>query len=171
MELRLQLPPGSVTLGIFHDAGPRPRFLGTVGRLHARSVRGIVAVDASVSVAGSGGSTVLGQLAKPAARQSGWGSGRAGTGERCAASAGITATREKPTSGRCCVGLHPLSSRLFSVTSTEPSSAFAGFRFPPEVITVAVRWYLRYALSYRDVEELLCERGVKVDHVTVYRWV
>ena len=50
-------------------------------------------------------------------------------------------------------------------------SAFAGFRFPPEVITVAVRWYLRYGLSYRDVEELLAERGVEVDHVTVYLWV
>jgi hypothetical protein len=50
-------------------------------------------------------------------------------------------------------------------------SAFAGFRFPPEVITVAVRWYLRYGLSHRDVEELLAERGVEVDHVTVYRWV
>ena len=47
-------------------------------------------------------------------------------------------------------------------------SAFAGFRFPPEVITVAVRWYLRYGLSYRDVEELLAERRVEVDHVTVY---
>jgi transposase-like protein len=50
-------------------------------------------------------------------------------------------------------------------------SAFCGFRFPAEVITVAVRWYLRYGLSYRDVEELLAERGVEVDHVTVYRWV
>jgi transposase, IS6 family len=50
-------------------------------------------------------------------------------------------------------------------------SAFAGFRFPPEVITLAVRWYLRYGLSYRDAEELLAERGVEVDHVTVYRWV
>src|SRR5215203_6447574 len=49
--------------------------------------------------------------------------------------------------------------------------AFAGFRFPPEVITVTVRWYLRYGLSYRDVEELLAERGIEVDHVTVYRWV
>jgi transposase, IS6 family len=39
------------------------------------------------------------------------------------------------------------------------------------VITVAVRGYLRYGLSYRDVEELLAERGVEVDHVTVYRWV
>ena len=46
-----------------------------------------------------------------------------------------------------------------------------GFRFPREVISVAVRWYLRYGLSYRDVEELLAERGITVDHVTVYRWV
>jgi transposase-like protein len=52
-----------------------------------------------------------------------------------------------------------------------PKSAFAGFRFPSEVIVVAVRWYLRFNLSYRDVEELLVERGVEVDHVTVYRWV
>jgi transposase-like protein len=50
-------------------------------------------------------------------------------------------------------------------------SGFAGFRFPPEVITLAVRWYLRFGLSYRDVEELLAERGIAVDHVTVYRWV
>jgi transposase-like protein len=50
-------------------------------------------------------------------------------------------------------------------------SEFAGFRFPPEVITLAVRWYLRFALSYRDVEELLAERGIEVDHVTAYRWV
>ena len=35
---------------------------------------------------------------------------------------------------------------------------------------LAVRWYLRYGLSYRDVEELLAERGIEVDHVTIYRW-
>ena len=52
-----------------------------------------------------------------------------------------------------------------------PSSAFKGFRFPPEIIVLALRWYLRYGLSYRDVEELLGERGIEVDHVTVYRWV
>jgi IS6 family transposase len=57
------------------------------------------------------------------------------------------------------------------VTSSSSPSVFAGFRFPREVIAVAVRWYLRYGLSYRDVEELLAERGVTVDHVTVYRWV
>jgi len=39
------------------------------------------------------------------------------------------------------------------------------------VVAVAVRWYLRYGLSYRDVEELLAERCIQVDHVTVYRWV
>jgi transposase, IS6 family len=49
-------------------------------------------------------------------------------------------------------------------------SAFAGFRFPPEVIVLAVRWYLRFGPS-RDVEELLAERGIDVDHVTVHRWV
>jgi len=52
-----------------------------------------------------------------------------------------------------------------------PQSAFSGYRFPPEDITLAVRWYLRFGLSYRDVEELLAERGVEVDHVSVYRWV
>jgi IS6 family transposase len=51
------------------------------------------------------------------------------------------------------------------------SGSFAGFRFPPEVILLAVRWYLRYGLSYRDLEELLAERGIEVDHVTLYRWV
>ena len=55
--------------------------------------------------------------------------------------------------------------------SIPPRSAFAGFRFPADVIVLAVRWYLRYGLSYRDVEELLTERGVEVDQVTVYRWV
>jgi IS6 family transposase len=39
------------------------------------------------------------------------------------------------------------------------------------VVLLAVRWYLRYGLSYRDVEELLAERGIDVDHVTIYRWV
>jgi transposase, IS6 family len=50
-------------------------------------------------------------------------------------------------------------------------SGFAGFRFPSRMIIAAVRWYLRYGLSYRDVEELLAEHGITVDHVAVYRWV
>jgi len=52
-----------------------------------------------------------------------------------------------------------------------PRSAFTGFRFPPEVILIAVCWYLRYGLSYRDLQELLAERGIEVDHVTLFRWV
>ena len=48
-----------------------------------------------------------------------------------------------------------------------PSSAVAGFRF----LVLAVCRYLRYGLSNGDVEELLTERGIEVDHVTVHRWV
>jgi transposase, IS6 family len=43
--------------------------------------------------------------------------------------------------------------------------------FEAEIILVCVRWYLRYALSYRDLEELMLERGLHVDHTTIYRWV
>jgi transposase, IS6 family len=57
------------------------------------------------------------------------------------------------------------------INSTSASSPPAGYRFPREVIALSVRWYLRYGLSYRDVEELLAERGIVVDHVTIYRWV
>src|SRR6266480_2896929 len=42
-------------------------------------------------------------------------------------------------------------------------------QFEPEVILLAVGWYLRFSLSYRDVEELLAERGIAVDHVTLWR--
>ncbi len=51
------------------------------------------------------------------------------------------------------------------------SSPFKHHRFPREVILCAVRWYLRYPLSYQDVVDLLEERGVAVDRSTVYRWV
>src|SRR5215218_9994647 len=52
-----------------------------------------------------------------------------------------------------------------------PRSDFARFYFPPDVIVLAVHWYLRFGLSYRDVEELLAERGIEVDHTTIYRRV
>ena len=44
-------------------------------------------------------------------------------------------------------------------------------QFEPQLILMAVGWYLRFSLSYRDVEELLQERGMWADHVTVWRWV
>src|SRR5215213_1796450 len=49
--------------------------------------------------------------------------------------------------------------------------AFRGFRFPAEVILRAVRWYLAFPVSYRDLELMLADRGVKVDHTTLLRWV
>ncbi len=49
--------------------------------------------------------------------------------------------------------------------------AFRGFRFPAEVILWAVRWYLQFPVSYRDLEAMLADRGVAVDHVSLYRWV
>jgi transposase-like protein len=43
--------------------------------------------------------------------------------------------------------------------------------FASEIILLCVRWYLRYSLSYRDLEEMMLERGLQVDHTTIYRWV
>ena len=50
-------------------------------------------------------------------------------------------------------------------------SPFKWRQFEPELILLCVRWYLRYALSYRDLEEMMRERGLSVDHTTIYRWV
>jgi transposase-like protein len=51
------------------------------------------------------------------------------------------------------------------------SSAFSGRAFPDDIIALAVRWYVRYRLSYAEVSEWLAERGVLVDQSTIYRWV
>jgi len=48
---------------------------------------------------------------------------------------------------------------------------FKGRHFGGEVVLWAVRWYCRYAVSYRDLESMMTERGVAVDHTTIYRWV
>jgi hypothetical protein len=74
----------------------------------------------------------------------------------------------------CCDGLEQADYRDATSTPQPPPltrSAFAGFCFPPEVIVLVVCWYLRFAISYSDVEELLAERGIEVDHTTIYRWV
>jgi IS6 family transposase len=42
--------------------------------------------------------------------------------------------------------------------------------FETEIILLCVRWYLRFSLSYRDLEEMMRERGLQVDHTTIYRW-
>ena len=48
---------------------------------------------------------------------------------------------------------------------------FKGRHFQADVILICTRWYLRYALSYRDIQEMMTERGLSVDHTTIYRWV
>jgi transposase, IS6 family len=57
------------------------------------------------------------------------------------------------------------------VLAPSVAGLFKWRQFEPEMILLAVGWYLRFSLSYRDVEELLVERGLSVDHVTVWRWV
>jgi IS6 family transposase len=48
---------------------------------------------------------------------------------------------------------------------------FHGRHFQGEIILWAVRWYCKYGISYRELQEMLAERGVNVDHTTIYRWV
>src|SRR4051794_11307882 len=50
-------------------------------------------------------------------------------------------------------------------------SDFKGRHFEGEIVLWAVRWYCRYGVSYRDLEQMMGERGVSVDHSTIYRWV
>jgi transposase-like protein len=58
--------------------------------------------------------------------------------------------------------------RRFTRRST---SAFSRRAFPDDIIALAVRWYVRYRLSYAEVSEWLAERGILVDQSTIYRWV
>jgi transposase-like protein len=51
------------------------------------------------------------------------------------------------------------------------SRTFKGRHFPKPVILLCIRWYLAYSLSYRDLQEMMAERGIQVDASTIYRWV
>ena len=53
----------------------------------------------------------------------------------------------------------------------DTSTPFKWRHFEAEIILLCVRWYLRYSLSYRDLEEIMLERGLHIDHTTIYRWV
>ena len=50
-------------------------------------------------------------------------------------------------------------------------AVFRGRHFAPELILTCVRWYCRYGVSYRDLEQMMAERGATIDHTTIYRWV
>jgi hypothetical protein len=51
------------------------------------------------------------------------------------------------------------------------SALFRGRHYQDEIIVLCLRWYLRYSLSYRDLEEMMAERGLSLDHSTIARWV
>ncbi len=53
----------------------------------------------------------------------------------------------------------------------DTTNPFKWRHFQAEIILLCGRWYLRYPLSYRDLEEMMLERGLHVDHTTIYRWV
>ena len=54
--------------------------------------------------------------------------------------------------------------------SAAPASPFRGYRFPPEIISHAVWLYHRFALSHRDLEDLLAERGIQVSYEAIRLW-
>ena len=70
----------------------------------------------------------------------------------------------------CCKDLLGPADSLRGTMNGQPW-LFKWRQFEAEIIVCAVRWYLRYSLSYREVQELLAERGINVDHSTIWRWV
>jgi IS6 family transposase len=62
------------------------------------------------------------------------------------------------------------SGRVKRMGESRPT-LFGGQHFREEIIVLCLRWYLRYPLSYRDLEEMMAERGLSVDHSTIARWV
>jgi IS6 family transposase len=83
------------------------------------------------------------------------------------------------TEGRlCCILVLPVqldknrgTTRRRRATQVRRDRAFKGRQFNAEVILWAVRWYLMFPISYRDLELMLLDRGVKVDHTTIFRWI
>jgi IS6 family transposase len=57
------------------------------------------------------------------------------------------------------------------IVNQKRPALFRGRHFEDVIILLCVRWYLRYSLSYRDLQEMMAERGLSVDHVTIWRWV
>jgi IS6 family transposase len=61
--------------------------------------------------------------------------------------------------------------RRHQAGAVKQGGSFKGRQFTAEVILWAVRWYLMFPISYRDLELMLADRGVEVDHTTIFRWI
>ena len=86
--------------------------------------------------------------------------------DACKRPGGLCCNFRAATSGWTTFGKHRTGSPI--MPSDNP---FKWRQFEPALILHGVRWYLRYALSYRDLEDMMRERGLCVDHTTIYRWV
>jgi len=75
------------------------------------------------------------------------------------------------TSGPVGFGLRPVLTRRACGAEVERGSAFKGQQLTAEVILWAVRWHLMFPISYRDLELMLQDRGVEVDHTSIFRWI
>lgn len=65
----------------------------------------------------------------------------------------------------------PDSTATKAASYTTSWDTIKGRRFDQSVIQLCVRWYLAYGLSRRDLKEMMAERGISVDHLTIHRWV
>jgi putative transposase len=72
---------------------------------------------------------------------------------------------------RRCDGYDRLLSERIVAMSKAMKSVIKRVRFPFDMMLTCVRWYLAYALSFRNLDEMMQERGVFVDHSTIHRWV
>ena len=73
--------------------------------------------------------------------------------------------------GLCCQLLCRPAGWIWNEGEHSAVSDFKGRHFEGEIVLWAVRWYCRYGVSYRDLKQMMGERGVSVDHSTIYRWV
>ena len=75
------------------------------------------------------------------------------------------------SNGHCCKDRRIDTLYPFLPVTTQLMNVFKGRHFNRDIILGAVRWYCKYGISYRELQEILAERGVNVDHTTIYRWV
>src|SRR5215207_7766033 len=74
------------------------------------------------------------------------------------------------TMGSVAIFCFRVSATVTIVTRAE-TRMFKGRHFDRSVILLCIRWYLAYNLSLRNLEEMMAERGISVDHATIHRWV
>jgi transposase-like protein len=70
-----------------------------------------------------------------------------------------------------CLGYDGESVERGPIVKAGKKNLFKGRQFTTEIILWAVRWYLQFLISYRDLERIFSDRGIQVDHTTLFRWI